>query len=344
MRNWSYVIIITIVLLIIVFGFLGYYFFQPGNRLEKITRSPCLLENEFADYQIDERYAKEIKIPKIPLVISVRDKNTKQEKFSFQIDNASKAVHALEMYKCNIYVIRVFNFDEKRGVPLPDYRTELWRFYYNGSGEKLIDLFKKEGAPDNYGQNFRIDPTETYLVLERSYLGNPNYALVIKSLETKEDVFVLTLDELIRKYFVTPASLGLGKWRDNGRYFWAVLFMGPRINAYIRIERDNWKVDVLPTPNDYTGRILSSPTGEYIAYDNGPGFIGIDIIAQEIYNEWRKEGKKVSLFVYNLFTRDKIMLATTDNPEWDFKTKWISDTELEYYLPPGERKIYKINE
>lgn len=341
MKNWLHIIII---LLIIVAGPSVYYFFQIENKSGETSHGPCLLDDEFADYPIDEKYDPSIKIPKVPVIVSVRNIKDGKEKFKFEINNVAPGFPSIEVHRCGVYVIREFNVDYKNFKPLPGFRNELWQFDYSGNGVLIEPLFKKEGDPNNFASDFKIDPTENYLILERSYLGNPNYALVIKNLKTKDNIFVLTLDELVQKYSVKPASIGLGKWRDNGKYFWAVLFEGPHINAYIRIIANTWEVDVLPTPEDYSGGLLSSPTGEYITYNNGPGFIGIDVVAQQIYEEWRQEGKKVSLFLYNLFTKEKIILITIDDPEWDFKPKWLSDTELEYYLPTGERKIYKINE
>ncbi|MFQ6083823.1 MAG: hypothetical protein ACE5WD_10755 [Candidatus Aminicenantia bacterium] len=335
------ILIIALLSLVLLLGS-SIYFYSLRKQPEEIIHAPCLSDDEFVDYSLDSRYDPSIKIPKVPVIIFIRDIKEEKEKFKFEIGDVAPSL-PIEVHKCGVYVIREFNFDYKNFKPLPGFRDELWRFDYSGNGILTETLFKKEGDPSNFTRDFRVDPTEAYLALERSYLGNPNYAFVIKDLKTREDVFVLTLDELVKKYSVKPASIGLGKWRDNGRYFWAVLFEAPHINAYIRITTGTWKVDVLPTPEDYTGAILSSPTGEYIVYDNGPGFIGIDIVAQQIYEEWRREGKKVSLFIYNLFTKEKITLATIDDPEWDFKTKWISGAELEYELPDGEKKIYKIN-
>lgn len=58
------------------------------EQIKKIvTGKKCLGTNEFVDYPINERYAKEVQAPKNPLVISIRDTETQKEKFSFQIEN-----------------------------------------------------------------------------------------------------------------------------------------------------------------------------------------------------------------------------------------------------------------
>jgi len=340
MKKGVYIVVIIIT---IILGFSGYYFFYLENKSEETSHGPCLLDDEFAEYPIDEKYAEEIKYPKLPLVINIRDEKTQNIKSSFQIDNTSKAAHALETYKCSIYVIRVFNFDDEKGAPLPNYRTELWRFHYDGSGEKLIDLFKKEGVPDNYGQDFRIDPTETYLVLERSYLGNPNYAFVIKDLNTKEDVFVLTLDEILEQYpDVQPGSFGLGIFTPDNKYYWGDIYIGAYETAYYRIEMGTWKTDILPMPPDLpSGAERAWNFKGWLAYADIISFTGLEGVTEQIEEEAREEGKMKNLWIYNLFTKEKTKLASAD-PSWRFKPKWLSDTELEYYLPSGERKVYNI--
>lgn len=48
------------------------------------------------------------------------------------------------------------------------------------------------------------------------------------------------------------------------------------------------------------------------------------------------------LYIENLFIKERRFIASTTEPLWYFKPIWISDTELEYELPSGEKKIYKI--
>ncbi len=341
MKGYSKKILFSI-LLIFTLGVTVYYYIffdkknnQPSTNGVIATQSLCLKENEIADYNInrEERLLK----------IVIKDKITNRELSIFEIKKVSKSYHGFELHKCKAYAIKVVNFDDKKGVPLPDYRTELWQFYYNGEGKLLLTLFKEEGSPDNLSQDFRIDPTETYIVLERSYLENPNYALIFKNLNNiEEDAFILLYGDLISKYpELKGADFGLNTWTKNGKYLWARLFSGANVSAFIRIERDTWKVDVFPAPKGTRGGDALNPEFGYITYDTGIPWAGIDVITKELEKEWWQTGKKNNLYLYNLFTKKQILLETSDDPAW-FSPRWISDTELEYYIPSEGKKVYRI--
>ncbi len=335
--NWKYILIVVIVACFVIGGILIYQWWE--SREEKVARSNCLAEDEVAGYKIDKKgTARGI------AKIFIKDQESIVEKFSFQIDNTSNVSHAIEMYKCNIYVIRIFNYDDKRGTPLPNYRTELWRFRYDESGEKLLDLFENEKAPDNYGQSFRIDSSEIYVVLERDYLGHPNFALVIKDLKTKEDVFVFPINEIVVKYPSIVGSLRLRNWTKNNHYFWADIFMGANVLGFFRIDTTNWNLELFETPEGVGGGDALNIEKGYVTRHPGHVWTGVHELTEQIKQEWREQGKVSSLYLYNLFTKEETLIATTEEPLWFFKPKWISDTELEYELPNGEKKVYVIEE
>ena len=331
--------IITIVILLVGAGIYVFLFQKPPQvPLEnQISRPPCLGDDEIVDYEIEKKISGG-GVAKI----FIRDKNTNEEIFDFQIEISNpNHSHPIEIHKCGVYAIRTFGYDYQKKLPLQNYKRELWVYGYNGNGKALI-TDTAIWSYENILGDFRVDPTETYVVLEENYLGHSDYALVIKDLKIKEDVFVLKYDDLINKYSAPEGGLALGGWRDDGKYFNGIIHVAARTLAFFHIEVDTWKTEVFIVPAEASIVSTISESGEYITYDNGPGWIAIHETAEQIYEEWRKEGKKVSLFIYNLFTKEKITLAIVDDPGWDFKTKWISDTELEYYLPDGERKTYKI--
>lgn len=134
--------------------------------------------------------------------------------------------------------MRQFNYDYEGDIPLPNYTTELWRYNYTSRGEKILKLLKPENAPDNFSSDFRIDDTETYLALVRSWVGDPEYALVIKNLKAGEDIFELRLEDLIEKYQFEPGIFEAMDWHRN---YFRFQIDNPQ-NSSFRLIKDTWKI------------------------------------------------------------------------------------------------------
>ena len=75
----------------------------------------------------------------------------------------------------------------------------------------------------------------------------------------------------------------------------------------------------------------------HLAYVDIPTFTGFQEVYEQIIKEAKREGKLKNLFVYNLRTKEKIKITSAD-PEWRFDINWLSDTELQYELPSGEKE------
>jgi hypothetical protein len=360
MYNFKKIILIIIALLFLILLGLGIYFYLLRTQYlpiiqpkELITHGHCLSDDEFADYPIDEKYAKEIKVPKIPLIISVRDKDTGKEKFNFQIDNIEPQGLRPQLHRCGVYVIRKFNYDSRKTKQDSGFRAELWKYQYDGTTNRLLLLREKDDKEvykNYYSYNLSIDPNEIYFALERGYSGQADHSFVIKDLKTKEDIFVLLVRDMIDRYpFLENSDIGLTEWTKNGNYVWGVSFVGTYILGFFRIDTLNWNLEVFELPDTELhkgvlgGDALNIERG-YVTQHPDYIWIGIQEHYEQIKQEWQEQGKISSLYLYNLFTKEQTPLATTTEPLWFFKPKWLSDTELEYYIPSGERKTYKLNE
>lgn len=339
------VIIAIIIFLILAIGSIYFYFFKKPQMLtEKPSHPICLSDNETVIYNIDRKQYIG------PVEIIIKDKNSKKEISRFIVENVSSGYYPVQPRKCGVYIMKEFNWDYKKFKPLPGFCVELWKYNYNGEGTPLLTFAgeNKQGQPViYYDYDFRIDFIEIYIALIQGYLGKiDNYATIIKELETKKDIFKLDYENIINQYPEMAGDFQFDEWTRESRYFWGHLSYGANVLGFFRIERDTWKVDILPAPQGTLGGTAFNPEYGYITYDTGPGWIGIEEIAQQVYEEWQKAGKIKEFYLYNLFTKEKILLATTTDPSWPFQSKsnWISDTELEYELPTGEKKIYKIND
>ena len=333
-----------------------YYFFEKLSPSKQIlsevqtTRSPCLGENEIVDFPVNEYYSGEdFKYPKFPVVIYIKDKNTNKEKFHFQIDGVRENYYPLEIRRCGIYIIRQFNYDSqkvKQGLTQGvGYRSEFWRYTYDGKGESLFlfhEITDRGEYKSYFATDFRVDPQEIYVVLERGYPDADNYALVMRNLNIGKDDFVLLRQVLLEKYPEFVGYFRLREWTRDGNYFWATLSMTSKVEAFLRILKNVWKVDVLSAPTGTMGGVALNTESGWITYDDGSPWTGVMELDQMYKEQWQKEGKKVHFYLYNLFTKENILLTTIGDPSWSFKPRWLSDTELQYELPVGEKKIYEI--
>ncbi len=347
MKKKSVVIIIVIILsALIVFGiycFLEKPIETERNSSEKqIARSSCLEDNEIVVFQL-----RGIKTRATSADIVISNKITSKEEFRFQIGGLIPYHgHPYEFHKCGVYVIRRFNYDVKTRQGTPNFRKELWKYDYRGKGEKIL-IFSETDDKGNFklyfGDDFRVDPTELYVALIKGYPDQQkNYGFSIRNNKISKDVFLLSHSSILEINPNFVGSLGLKDWTKAGNYFWGDIFAGAPRLGFVRIQRDTWKYDILPVPAGTLGGTAFNPEYGCVTYDTGPGWIGIDVVAEQVYDEWRKAGKKVDFYLYNLFTKEKTLLATTGDSSWNFKPKWLSDTELQYELPTGEKKIYKI--
>jgi len=137
-------------------------------------------------------------------------------------------------------------------------------------------------------------------------------------------------------------NISLNDWSSDGKYFWAHTHYGAVALGFIRINTGEWQADFISAPKDVLGGDPLNPNTGYITIHPGNIWIGVQELNEEEKARRRKEGIGTELYVQNLITSERYFVARTDEPLWYFKPKWISDTELQYELPTGEKKIYKI--
>ena len=152
-----------ILVILALFGlvvFATFYFFDRNVRQVEViketqemqTQSFCLHDDELANFEIEP-------LGKYPspgydegmVRISVKQITTGKEIVKFEIGNVESGnYHPVELHKCGVYIIRGFNFDNKKFRPLPGFRRELWFYNYGWVGKKIITLAgeSKDGISD----------------------------------------------------------------------------------------------------------------------------------------------------------------------------------------------------
>lgn len=344
-------IIFLLALVLLVGGIIYFYSiksFPFGKQTEKqwgqLSHGHCLADDERVNYKIEEK-----EDGTALAIISISNK-IKSSSFTIEISEPGH-YHLIELHKCGVYVIKYFNYDPKKSKQEPGFRKEMWKYTYDGTYTKLFTLSEIGPHGDYnipfYADDFRIDNNENFIVIEKIYFdqNQPNYALVIKKLENREDIFVLSLEKIVEKYpDLEKGSIGFNEWTKDGRYFWANIFYGANVLRFIRIDTSNWNYEVLPAPKDVLGGDDLNVEKGYITVHPGNVWFGIAELTEEEKAKRRAQGIGTELYIHNLFTNERHLVDKIDEPLWYFKPKWVSDIELEYELPTGEKKIYEIKE
>lgn len=334
-------IILIGILLVLLIGGGIYLYVKKDNITNPIIHNSCLKDNEVASYEIGKN--KEI----IYTYIVVFDKKTGQEINRFQIQNTiDNHYHGQELHKCNFYVIRQFNYDSQTKRKTPNYSIELWSYNYTQNGHPILTFSKTDNNGNylfSFNDDFRVDAQERYVVLIKGYLGSPDYALVIKDLKTLKDVFTLPMAEIEKKNPEIVQDIELDGWTKDGRYFWANTHYGATTLGFIRIDTTDWSVKIIPAPKDILGGDALNLENGYVTVHPGNVWFGITELEEQEKAKRRAQGIGTELYIQNLITGKRLFVDKTTEPLWYFKPQWLSDTELEYYISSGEKKIFTIH-
>lgn len=328
----------------LIFGIGGLWYYSTENV-------QCLNDGEKAIYEIiDKGNPGRVRV-------SVIDTKASTTVSSRELEyTAANHYRPIELQRCNLYMLRKFNYDPKKSKQDIGYKDEIWQYSYDekstGHSTLLLTEKKIDGSfVVNYSLDFRIDPAENYIALERSSLGKPDYALVIKDIETGKDEYTLSLSDIVKKYPRAEGGFRLGEFyeKQDGTYLYGNLQDGSRWTALYSIKMGTWETEVLETPDDYLpgvergarfGNNTHLAYSDLVIWAGGVGEIQDAILADAI-----AEGRKKNLFIANLRTGKKITVATVPIVKGHrFNLSWLSDTELQYTMPDGTVKTYVVPE
>lgn len=309
----------------------------PSNQ--KPFHASCLADDEVVEYDRISQHPDITQPKEMSPFILVSNKNTKEITASFRLDNVNDSGHPMEVHKCGVYFIRDSEFDKKNGIHT---KHEFWKYTYDQ--EKMILISNEEFKP--FSLDFLIDPKEKFISLEQWYGGRDDYALVIKELKTLKDAFVLPVAKIVKESPSVIGDIGFdnGGWTSDGRFFWFHLFQTAEIVGFVRVDTDNWSYKIFPAPFRTMGGDTFNINNGMITYsENVAPWTADEGLDQQYQAEAKRTGQISSFFIYNLFTKQKYLVATTTDPTYYFRPQWISDTKLQYELPNGERRVYEIN-
>jgi hypothetical protein len=176
--------------------------------------------------------------------------------------------------------------------------------------------------------------------------------MVIKDINTLEDVFTLPMTEIEKKNKDIVGDIGFVEtaptpWSSDGRYFWADLADGAYELGFIRVDTSNWTYQLLPTGDTVLGGDAFNPdTGDVTLSPNNEWTGDADVESAQRAT-LRAKGIGTDLYVLNLFTHKRTLVAHTDIPLAYFHPRWTSSTTLEYFTATtdgtkGERREFVL--
>jgi len=333
-----------------VIGILGAVAYQYWTDIKDgLTGTRCLRENEKAIYEVLEK-GRPGKVRVSVIDIAASTTMWSRDLVHPTPDN----VYPMRLNNCSFYLPVSNNYDYKDGKPLPGYTFSLWQFRYFADAEKLVAVLSENPTGEKgkterrySGSFFNVNSSEKYVVLERSYLGEDDYALVIKDIRTGKDAFVLTLDEVLKEHPNAAGSFDVGRWvtRPDGEYLRTFIYDGVRDVAYVYVKAGTWETEVYDVPSDMLAgvEVAIPPFAPILAYTDVIVWAGIYEVTQALIDEQISSGQKKHLIVANLKTGKKVVIETAPIIRGHrFKLTWLSDTELQYTMPDGTTKTYRI--
>lgn len=310
-----------------------------------LTHGPCLAEGEVAEYEILD---KSIHPGMYPVAVRVKNKIASTITQTFIVSDVRESYHSIELWKCGLYGVQEFNYTRGTLKQKSGWREEFWTHDYTGDGRKLFLLAEKDVEfKEHYNPSFRVSPTERYVALTRAFPGKPDFALILKNLTTLKDDHVFLVDALFASHPELLNSLMLVGWSADGRYFWAETHDAAVTLAFIRIDTTTGNAEVFPTPPDVLGGDAFNPDTGYVTQHPGNFWSADSEYDAEVRKEREAKGEGTDLYIHNVITGNRILVAHSPYAVQYFCPKWLSTTTLEYFMPTvdedkGERREFVL--
>lgn len=202
-----------------------------------------------------------------------------------------------------------------------EYKEEVIKF--DSEGNKIL-IYE--------GKNVEISASpdgEYFIIIENPYFldRNSESDRNLKILDRNDKV---VFDEVIDSKMDTD----LEPYGWNGNEFWAVLrFVAGRPEILI-LNTETHEFEVKENKADYNDLDINMKNG-WICYSDFPLFFDIDS-----YNEFKDSKKEVNLYLYNIFTDEKKLIATSISKE--FSPEWVDEYTFEYDDPDSDQRLRYI--
>lgn len=199
-----------------------------------------------------------------------------------------------------------------------EYKEEVIK--YDSEGNKIL-IYE--------GKNVEISVSpdgEYFIIIENPYFLDRNLESDrnLKILDRNDKV---VFDETIDSKMDTD----LEPYGWNGNEFWAVFrYVAGRPEILI-LNADTHEFEVKENKADYHDLDINMKNG-WICYSDFPLFFDIDS-----YNDFKQSKKDVNLYLYNIFTDEKILIATSISKE--FSPEWVDEYTFEYSNQNSDQRL-----
>ncbi len=176
-----------------------------------------------------------------------------------------------------------------------------------------------------------VSPNDKYFI----FIDNPERNLKILDNDDKiifEDKIEYEFSEdMLQLGFENSSEVSLVPYGWNDTEFWGEFQLGPGEPGYFILNTENFEFEIIQNRNLYHEYDINMKNG-WKCYSDFPIHFDIDS-----YNEFKESKKDVNLYLYNIFTDEKINIATSVAKE--FSPKWIDEYTFEYNDPNSSRRI-----
>ncbi|MDQ5961934.1 MAG: hypothetical protein QG669_326 [Patescibacteria group bacterium] len=278
--------------------------------------------------------------------MSIEVVGVKDEKYDFLIkDVFVGSIVAFVGADCHFYTTKFLNV---KRVPKTSYDASLWQYTYTGEGKKVLDFTRRIDENNSffiYNLGYSVDPKEKFVALSHGNVYEGEITLTIKDLNTLNDFVVIDLKNGVFKEH--PEMFGdilfeNAHWSKDGKYFLTPFHDQADVIGYIRVNLVDGSHQVYDAyPGTMGGDQINADTG-WTTFDDGPEWSGWSDIEESNRDEWRAQGIKVNFGIYNIYTKQKIVIEQVNDTTHWHEPRWIDDNTLEYLSITGEKKIYTL--
>lgn len=322
--------------------FRSYMYFPLSSQDLNISEKHCLSGGIDIKVSVENFVSSEINYDN--LKFNVIDKG--RETSNFILSNIPpNHINPYHLGDCGVYYLYFEGIDYNNFKPLDGYKMIIkYKDYGNMPSKDILVVWKQENNTfiNEFSDIFSINPQETYISLVKSYLGSEDYSLVIKDIDTKEDVYVLLLNDLFVEYPDYVGDIEFVGWSDDGRYFWFRIFDQADTLAFVRIDTTQDIYEVYDVPYGVMGGDPLNTENGWVTYDNGAPWTGVSELDSQYQKEWLEKGKLVNFKLYNVYTKEEILLEQFTDPLWYPQQTWLDEETLQYKIPSGEIREYKL--